>query len=324
MKLQQLRFLAAVAQSDLNLTAAAVKLRATQPAVSKQVKLLEEELGFSIFVRSGRSFSAMTAAGERVVAHALCMLREVQNIKRMSEEVNVGDRGSLSIGTTHTQERYVLPEVIRQFRALYPDVQLHLHQGTPEQIAEMVALDRVDFALATGSETLFGKWVLLPCYRWRHCVAVPRAHPLAELVRPSLADLSTYPLVAYVSNVSGPSSLHEVFFRAGLCPNIVLSARDSDVIKTYVRLGLGVGIVAGVALERTTDADLIRLDATHLFELHTTWVGFARGGVFRRFMYDFLHLLAPHLTPRLIDEAANAPTQQAADELFQGIELPTR
>jgi len=324
MKLQQLRFLAAMAQNDLNLTAAAAKLLASQPAVSKQVRLLEEELGFNIFVRNGRSFTAVTAQGRQVIAHAMRMLREVKNIRRMSEEVVVGDSGSLSVGTTHTQARYVLPPAVSRFRERCPGVQLHLHQGTPEQIAEMGALDRIDFAVATGSESLFADWVLLPCNQWRHRIIVPRAHALAQQGRVSLQQLSAHPLVTYVSGPSGTSTVHDAFECAGLSPEIILSARDSDIIKTYVRLGLGVGIVADLALDPAGDADLVSIDATHLFSPHTSWVGFMRGGVLRRFMYDFLQCLAPHLTPARVDEADKCLTQQAVDELFAVVELPAR
>ena len=324
MKLQQLRFLAAVAQNDLNLTAAASRVGATQPAVSKQLKLLEQELGFNIFVRAGRSLSRITAPGERVVEHALRILREAQNIRGISEELKDGQRGSLSIGTTHTQARYVLPEVIRRFREKYPEVQLHLHQGTSEQIAEMAGLDRIDFAIATGSQALFDKYVLLPCYQWQRRIVVPLNHPLAVLPKPSLEDLAAYPLVTYVFSFSGPSSLHEVFARAGLRPKVALTARDSDVIKTYVRLGLGVGLVADVALDPKLDSDLASIDAAHLFPTHTTWVGFVKEGVLRKYMYDFLHLLGRHLSRSLVERAASCPSQEAVDALFEGVKLPQR
>src|SRR6202023_3130686 len=216
MKLQQLRYLAAVVQSDLNITAAAAKLSATQSAISKQLKLLEEELGFDVFARSGRTLTRVTSPGERVIRHALKMLREAQNIHGLSEDLRHDDRGSLSIGTTHTQARYVLPRIIQKFRDRYPNVQFHLHQGTSEQIAEMAEFDRIDFAIATGSQDLFGKYVLLPCYRWHRRIIVPAGHPLAALSAPSLQDLAAFPIVTYVFSFTGPSSLHEAFSKAGL------------------------------------------------------------------------------------------------------------
>jgi LysR family cys regulon transcriptional activator len=324
MKLHQLRYLAAVAQNGLNITAAAHKLHTSQPGVSKQLKLLEDELGFQIFARDGRTLTQITPAGAQVIERALRILREVQSIKSLSEELRDEARGSLSIGTTHTQARYVLPGVITAFRARFPDIRLHLHQGTSEQIAEMAELDRIDFAIATGSQQLFAGMVLLPCYRWHRCVVVPRDHPLAGLEHLTLKDLAGHPIVTYVFGFTGPSSLQEIFARAGLTPDVVLTARDADVIKTYVRLGLGVGIVAHMALEADEDRDLVSLDASHLFPAHVTWVGFRRGVLLRKFMYEFMQLLAPHLDRRLVDRAQSAATSEDIDKLFADIELPLR
>ncbi len=323
MKLQQLRFVAAVVQSELNITAAAAKLCTTQPAVSKQLKLLEDELGFSIFARTGRTLTSVTEPGERVVNHALQILRETRNIKAVSDEFRHAGRGSLSIGTTHTQARYVLPSVIKQFRTKYPNVQFHLHQGTSEQIAEMARIEQVDFAIATGSQELFDGYALLPWYRWHRRIIVPRDHALAGVKKPALRQLAEFPIVTYVFSFTGPSSLHETFARVGLRANIALTARDADVIKTYVRIGLGAGIVASVALDGDDD-DLVSLDASHLFPVHTTWVGFKRGGLLRAYMYDFMQLLAPHLSRGLVDDAAACETQTETDALFAGIELPLR
>jgi LysR family transcriptional regulator, cys regulon transcriptional activator len=323
-KIQQLRFLAAVAQNDLNITAAAAKLCTTQPAVSKQLKLLEDELGFNIFVRRGRTLTKITPPGERVIRHALKLLREAQNIKGISAEFEDEDRGSLSIGTTHTQARYVLPPVIQTFRDRYPNVQFHLHQGTSEQIAAMAEFDRIDFAIATGSQDLFGKYVLLPCYRWHRQIIVPAGHPLAAVDAPSLRDLAAFPIVTYVFSFTGPSSLHEAFSKAGLAVNVALTARDADVIKTYVRLGLGVGIIANIALDPREDRDLVSISAAHLFPSHTTWIGFARDGLLRRYMYDFITLLAPHIDRKLVDRAAECATQEEVDALFAGAQLTAR
>lgn len=323
-KLQQLRSLAAVVQSELNITAAAARLYTTQPAVSKQLKQLEEELGFNIFVRNGRTLTGLTQPGERIVAHALRALRETQNIKAVSDEFRHSGRGALSIGTTHTQARYVLPPVIKQFRAKYPQVEFHLHQGTAEQIAEMAGIERIDFAIATGSREIFADFVLLPWYRWRRRIVVPRSHVLAGVEQPALEQLAAHPIVTYIFSFRGPSSLHEIFARAGLRPNVALTARDSDVIKTYVRLGLGVGILAGVALDPEEDADLVCLDTAHLLPVHTSWVGFARATALRSYMYDFLQLLAPHLTRERVDRAAACETQAQIDTLFASVDLPER
>jgi LysR family cys regulon transcriptional activator len=324
MKLQQLRYLAAVVQNGLNITAAAEKLHTSQPAVSKQIKLLEDELGFRIFVRSGRTLTKVTPAGQHVVDRAVRVLREVQNIKGISEEHKDEDRGTLSIGTTHTQARYVLPAVIQQFRARYPNVRLHLHQGTSEQIAEMAAHDRIDFAIATGSESLFGNMVLLPAYQWHRQIVVPLDHPLASIRKPTLKQVAAYPVVTYVFSFTGPSSLQQLFAKAGLTMNVALTARDSDVIKTYVRLGLGVGIVADVAVDAREDRDLVAIDASHLLPTHTTWIGFSRGGLLRRYMYDFLQLFAPHLSRRLVDRTMAASSQEQIAALFTDIKLPVK
>lgn len=324
MKLQQLRFLAAIAQSELNITSAASRLRTSQPAVSRQLKLLENELGFSIFQRSGRTLTKVTPTGQKVIARALRILQETQAIKRISEETNGQEQGTLAIGTTHTQARYVLPPVIQRFRAKYPEVDLHLHQGTSEQIAEMARLDRIDFAIATGSHELFENYLLLPCYQWQRRIVVPRSHPLAGAPKPTLKQLASYPIVTYVFSFDGPSSLTQLFAKAGLQLTVALTARDADVIKTYVRLGLGVGIIADVAVDEAQDHDLVSIDASHLFPVHTTWIGFARSGLLRGYMYDFVQLFAPHLTRRVIDRAARAENPEEVTQLLADISLPRR
>ena len=311
MKLHQLRYLAAVAQSGLNITAAAQKLHTSQPGVSKQIKLLEDELGFQIFVREGRNLTRITPEGQQVIERALRILQEAASIR------------SLSIGTTHTQARYVLPDVIREFRGRYPQVRLNLHQGTSEQIAEMVASDRIDCAVATGYEQLFGDLTLLPCYRWHRTVIVPKGHPLANGARLTFRALAAYPLITYTFSFTGPSSLHEAFARASLVPNVAITARDADVIQTYVRLGLGVGIVAHMAVDEH-DPDLVALDSSHLFAAHTTWIGFRRGTVLRKYMYEFAQLLAPHLDRRLIERAHRAGSAAEVAALFSDTVLPQR
>jgi len=317
MKLQQLRFLAAVAQSDLNLRAASTRVGATQPAVSKQLKLLEDELGFDLFVRKGRSLTRLTKAGEQVLTHALRMLREVQDIKEISDDVKDCETGTLSIGTTHTQARYVLPKVIGLFRARHPGVQLHLLQGTSKQIAEMASLGRIDLLIDSGTLVAIDSHHRLPCHRWRLCVIVPHGHPLTRLGRLALGDLARYPLVTYEFGLSEPpGSLRDVFAAGGLQPNVSLTAWDSDVIKGYVRLGMGVGVISELAIEPRADSNLDYIDASHLFPLDTTWVGFARGAVMRRFVYDFLVLLAPHLTRPLVEQAAACATQTDIDALL--------
>ncbi len=323
MKLHQLRYLAAVAQSGLNITAAAQKLHTSQPGVSKQIKLLEDELGFQIFVREGRNLTRITPAGQQVIDRAIHVLQEVQSIRGLSTELRDEGRGSLSIGTTHTQARYVLPAVIREFRAKYPNVRLNLHQGTSEQLAEMVAQDRIDCAIATGSEHRFASLTLLPCYRWSRVAIVPREHPLASAGRLTYRTLSAYPIITYTFSFNGPSSLNDAFARAGVTPNVAITAQDADVIVTYVRLGLGVGIVAPMAVAEDAQ-DLAILDAAHLLPAYTTWLGFRRGTLLRRYMYDFAQLLAPHLDRRLVERAHRCATAEDTAALFADIKLPQR
>ncbi len=324
MKLQQLRYLVAVHENGLNITAAARQLHTSQPGVSRQIKMLEEELGFRLFEREGRALTRITGAGEEIIARATNILREMQNIRRTSQELRKADGGSLSIATTHTQARYVLPSVIRAFRVKYPKVRLHLHQGTSEQIAELVARDRVDFAIATGSDELFPHLVRLPVYRWHRTVVVPRGHPLAGAGRLSLKKLAEHPIVTYVFSFSGRSSLPALFEAAGLSLDVALTARDADVIKTYVRIGLGVGIVASVAIDPAGDADLLVLDARHLFDGHTTWIGFRRGALLRAYMYEFIELLAPHLPRKLVRDAEKCDTQEEAERVLADLKIPVR
>lgn len=322
MKLHQLRYLAAVVENGLNITAAARALHTSQPGVSKQVKLLEQELGFDIFEREGRTLTRVTPAGRQVVERALRILDETKNIRRLSEEFRDETKGSLSIATTHTQARYVLPSVIKRFRQQYPDVKLHLHQGTSEQIADLAAEDRVDFAIATGSDELYPSLVLMPCYRWHRDIIVPVGHPLAGIEKPTLKDVSRYPVVTYVFSFSGKSSLPALFERAELPLNVALTARDADVIKTYVRLGLGVGIVACMAVQEDEDRDLAAIDGSHLFPEHVTWLGVRRGRLLRTYMYDFMRLFAPHLTRRIVDQALRAPAGERAAAVFADLRLP--
>jgi LysR family cys regulon transcriptional activator len=324
MNFHQLQYAVAIARNGLSVTQAASALGTSQPAISRALKSLERELGFDLFVREGRAFARITPQGAKVLEYAGRALAEIESLKAVAADLNQDNRGTLSIATTHTQARYVLPNVVRTFRERYPDVELHLHQGTSEQIAEMVASDRVNLAIATGSDGLFPGLVLLPVYRWHRQIIVPKRHPLTALPQVTLKDLAEYPLVTYDFSVTGSSSLRTVFSRQNLTAKVALTARDSDVIKTYVRLGLGVGIVASVAMEPGADTDLAVIDATHLFPIHTTWIGFRRGTLLRNYAYDFIQLFGPHLTRRLVDRAIEATDAEAQGELFRRISLPVR
>jgi len=322
MKLAQLRYLVAIVDAGFSISAAAVRLHISQPGVSRQLKAFEDELGLELFVRDGRNLVRLTASGQRVYDRAQRVLRETQAIKAMSLDARDPERGSLSIATTHTQARYVLPQVIERFRRRYPKVRLHLHQGTSEQIAAMLVAGQVDLAIATGSREQFPHCILLPCYEWYRRVIVPRDHPLATTKSLTLAKLAPHPLVTYVFNLSGPASLPEAFAAAGLEPNVALTARDADVIKTYVRLGLGVGIIAAMALDPQEDADLLSFDASHLFPRHLTWAGFRQGSFLRRYTLDFMHEIAPHLDRARVQTAERAANQDDVDVLFAGTRLP--
>lgn len=322
MKLQQLRYIWEVARNNLNVSSTAERLHTSQPGVSKQIRLLEDELGVQIFLRAGKQFTEVTPAGQQIIALAGRIMGEVDNIKRISQEHTDQRRGSISIATTHTQARYVLPAVIRRFIARYPDVALHMHQGSPVQIAELAATHAVDFAIATEAMELFHGLVMLPCYRWNRSIVVPPEHPLAAGGKVSLAQLAEFPLVTYVFGFTGRSQLDAAFHREGLVPKVVFTATDADVIKTYVKLGLGVGIVASMSFDASRDDGLVALDASHLFDWSVTRIGFSRGTFLRRYMYDFIEGFAPHLTRELVDRAAAARDDDERDALFEGLVLP--
>ncbi|MAN51920.1 MULTISPECIES: HTH-type transcriptional regulator CysB [Marinimicrobium] len=323
MKLQQLRYIWEVAHHDLNVSATAQSLYTSQPGISKQIRLLEDELGVEIFSRSGKHLTRITPAGEAILKTAGEILRKVDSIKQVAQEFSNERKGSLSIATTHTQARYALPPVIQSFIQQYPDVSLHMHQGTPMQISEMAADGTVDFAIATEAMELFSDLVMMPCYRWNRCIVVPREHPLAQVEPLTLEAVAKYPIVTYVFGFTGRSKLDEAFMNRGLAPKVVFTAADADVIKTYVRLGLGIGIVAKMAVDERLDSDLVALDASHLFESSVTKIGFRRGTFLRGFMYDFIERFAPHLTRNVIDEAYNRHSRAELEELFAHIELPT-
>ncbi|MDG4596497.1 MAG: HTH-type transcriptional regulator CysB [Candidatus Contendobacter sp.] len=322
MKLQQLRYLSAIVRNNMNISAAAESLYTSQPGISKQLRLLEEELGVELFSRNGKHLTEMTPIGRQIILKVEIILREVNNIQILAEEYRDDRRGSLSIATTHTQARYALPPVIKIFRERYPAVTLQIHQGSPAQIAEMVQSGEVDFAIATESLELFEDLVMMPCYVWQRCVLVPRDHPLTKLDRLTLQDVARYPLVTYVFGFTGRSQLDEAFRGAQLKPMVAFTATDADVIKTYVRLGMGVGIVAWMAYDPSRDQDLTRLDASHLFAANVTRIGFRRGMFLRCYMYDFIELFAPHLTKERVLLMEKLQTLDEVDALFGEVELP--
>ena len=323
MKLKQLRYIWEVAHHDLNVSATAQSLYTSQPGISKQIRLLEDELGVEVFARSGKHLTRITPAGERIIGTAGEILRKVESIKQIAQEFSNEKKGTLTIATTHTQARYALPKVISNFIKQYPDVALHMHQGTPMQIAEMAADGTVDFAIATEALELFSDLIMMPCYRWNRCVVVPQGHPLAKLPKLTLEALAEYPIVTYVFGFTGRSKLDDAFSHRGLTPKVVFTAADADVIKTYVRLGLGVGIVARMAVDETLDSDLVALDASGLFESSVTKIGFRKGTFLRGYMCDFIGRFAPHLTRDVLTRAMLCHNKAEVDELFLDVDIPT-
>ena len=300
MKLQQLRYLVEVAQSGLNVSQAAENLHTSQPGVSKQIRLLEEELGVDIFVRNGKRVVSVTEPGKEILAIAQRVLLEAKNLREAGREFSSQHTGTLTIATTHTQARYVLPQVIARFSERYPQVKLTLHQGNPVNVAEEVASGRADLAIATEGLDQFSELRVLPCYQWNRSIVVPPSHPLLTQERLTLKELAAYPLITYDYAFTGRSKINQAFERQGLAPNVVLTALDSDVIKTYVELGMGVGIIAAMAYDAERDRGLRAMDVSHLFEDSTTRVGIRRGAYLRQYAYDFIELFAPKLTRAVI------------------------
>lgn len=324
MKLQQLRYIWEVAQHDLNVSQTAASLFTSQPGISKQIRLLEDELGIEIFSRSGKHLTHITPAGQAILALSGDILRKVDNIRQVALEYTDPGKGHLSIATTHTQARYRLPRVISSFIEKFPDVALHMHQGSPKQIAEMAVNGTADFAVATEGLEHFEDLVMLPCYHWNRSIVVPNNHPLAQCSKISLEDVAKHPLVTYVFGFTGRSRLDDAFRCRGLEPKVVFTATDADVIKTYVRLGLGIGIIAHMAFDPQADSDLVAIDASHLFEQSTTQLGFRKGTFMRSFMYNFMETFAPHLTRDRVDAAiaAHLATGSCAS-VFEGVQLPS-
>ncbi len=320
MKLNQLRYICEVARRDLNVSAAAEALYTSQPGVSKQIRMLESELGVQVFERSGKHLTQVTPAGKEILIAAERILEDVRNIRSIAQEHVDESRGSLSIATTHTQARHALPPVVQAFRKKYPNVSLHMHQGTPMQISDQAARGVVDFAIATEAIELFEDLVMMPCYRWNRSVVVPKGHPLLDVQPLTLEALAQYPLVTYVFGFTGRSKLDKAYQQKGLIPEVVFTATDSEVIKTYVALGLGVGIIATMAFDPERDDNLEAIDASHLFEPSITNIGFRRGAYLRGYMRDFIRMFAPHLTEEVIERAISARGREERMALMHDLE----
>lgn len=303
MKLHQLRYVSEVVKQGLNISVAAEALHTSQPGVSKQIQLLEDELSLQIFERHGKRLTGITEPGRNIVELAERVMRDMENIKKVGDEFSHEDIGTLTIATTHTQARYRLPAAVKAFMEKYPQVKLNIHQGNPTQVSEQVQSGEADIGIATEAISHYDKILCLPAYQWNRCVVVPQGHPLIKDVPLTLKKLTAYPLITYDFAFTGGSLVSRVFNQEGLEPNVVLTAIDADVIKTYVGLGLGVGLLANMAYDAERDANLVAIDAKHLFPDSTTFVGVRRDAYLRKFAYDFIQLLAPSFDRIAINES---------------------
>ena len=304
MNFQQLRAVRETARSGFNLTEVAGVLHTSQPGISRQIRELEEELGVEIFVRAGKRLTGLTPPGEAVLPIVERLLLDADNLKRVGADFSAQDTGRLSIAATHSQARYALPMVVRDFRRLYPHVTLHLHQGSPRQVAEMLLSGEADLGVASEVLSDYAQLLALPCYRWTHSIVVPPGHELLDLDGPvSLAELARFPIITYELGYTGRTRIDEAFTGAGLTPDIVLSAMDADVLKTYVELGMGVGIVASIAFDGERDRTLRALDARHLFDVNLTQLAIRRGTWLRGYVHAFIESFAPTLTRAVVERA---------------------
>jgi LysR family cys regulon transcriptional activator len=303
MNLHQFRFVQEAVRRNLNLTEVAKSLHTSQPGVSKAIIELEEELGIEIFSRHGKRLKRVTEPGQHVLRSIEVILREVGNLKRIGEQFSAEDSGTLSIATTHTQARYVLPVPVAKLREAFPNVNISLHQGAPAQVAQMVMDEVAEIGIATESLADYPELVTLPCYEWEHMLVIPKSHPLAAKVRITLEDLAAEPIITYHPSFTGRTRIDKAFAAKNLTPRIALEAIDSDVIKTYVRLGLGVGIVAEMAVKESLDDDLVARPASLLFGKNVARIAFKRSAYIRHFVYDFAALLSDRLDRNLIMKA---------------------
>ncbi|MCB1912634.1 MAG: HTH-type transcriptional regulator CysB [Zoogloeaceae bacterium] len=303
MNLQQLRYVYEVARHGYNVSDAADALFTSQPGVSKQIRLLEDELGVEVFARHGKRLVGLTDPGRQVLSIAERVLRDVDNLRQVGDEFSNEASGRLSIATTHTQARYVLPSVVAAFVQRYPAVKLELHQGSPRQVCDMVLSGEADIAIATEAIAEYNELVMLPCYQWNRCVIAPKKHPILNARPLTLEEIAKWPVITYDSAFTGRSQINKAFVGRGLKPKVVLTAIDSDVIKTYVAMGLGVGILAAMAYDSNADTQIGMLDASHLFESSTTRIGILRNAWLRGYVYAFIELFAPHLSKRMVEAA---------------------
>lgn len=318
MKLRQLQYVVEVMKNGMNVTAAADKLFTSQPGVSSQIKRLEEELGVIIFERSGKHINGLTPEGALLTRRFESILDEVENVKRLADDFSHPDSGTLAVATTHTQARYVLPPVITEFRKRYPNVKLQINQGTPEQIAALTDSGEADIGIATEALELFDNLILLPCYRWNRCVMVPKSHELTQEPQLTLEAISRHPIITYTFGIADRSVINRAFKKLNLELNVVLTAADAEVIKAYVRNGLGIGICARMAYDRRQDGDLAVLDAGNLFDSSVTSLAIRKNAVIREYVYEFIRLFASHLHKDVVDQALAAHNDTSLqDKLYK-------
>ena len=305
MKLQQLRCIFQIVQSEFNISKASEVLNTSQPGVSKQIKLLEDEIGIKIFQRNGKRLVNLTEPGELILSSIETILQESNNIKVISEEYIEKDQGTFTIATTHTQARYKLPKVVEEFVKKYPKTNLNIHQGNPSQVTDQIINGEADVGIATESINLSEDILTIPCYQWNRCVVMPKNHPLTEVRRITLEDLAAYPMITYDYAFTGSTIVSEVFKNANIEPNIMLTAIDADVIKTYVSLNMGIGLIAEMAFDASTDHPMVSRDVSHLFPLSTTYIGIRRENFLRKYTSDFIRMFIPKTSEKELKKILN-------------------
>ena len=305
MKLQQLRCISQIVQSEFNISKASEVLNTSQPGVSKQIKLLEDEIGIKIFQRNGKRLVGLTDPGKKVLESIEAILKESNNIKVISEEYIQKDQGTFTIATTHTQARYKLPKVVEEFVKKYPKINLNIHQGNPSQVTEQIISGEADVGIATESINLSEDIHTIPCYQWNRCIVMPKNHPLTKARRITLEDLALYPMITYDYAFTGSTIVSEVFKNANIEPNIMLTAIDADVIKTYVSLNMGIGLIAEMAYDSTTDHPMASRDVSHLFPLSTTYIGIRRENFLRKYTSDFIRMFIPQTSKKELKKILN-------------------
>jgi LysR family cys regulon transcriptional activator len=322
LKLQQLRFLDAVVRNNLNVSAAAAELYTSQPGVSHQIKLLEDELDIQIFERSGKKLTAISPAGHAILEHVADLLNSAKNIRQSARDFSNSNRGSLTIATTHTQAQFILPPILQRFSRKYPHIELRVHQGNPKSMCKLAANNQVDFVIASEVIDERDELVTIPAYRWNRFIVVPPNHELTLIKNITLPDLARFPILTYMLGLTGRSQLDKTFQRAKLEPRVAFTATDSDVIKTYVRLGMGAGIVAEMAC-RDENSDLVYIDASHLFPDSVIKIGFRHSRHISAYQFEFLHMVAPYLEMETIRQIASSRTLQDRERLLEQAAVPS-